>query len=216
MKKTIAFFAVLFLLQVGFAQTITKPVEKKSAIIISGGPSIPVGPFASKTSQDGGMAKTGYNINLNYLYEISRIGIVLHGMYANHATAMPDSFSAYGISMGPWKYSAITAGVMTSYDLGKSGKFDLRLLIGPAFVNSPEMTYPSEAGPAKIASMNATTFIGELGAGYRLQFSQSAFLYGGVDWIAMQPKFKDETLSPEPMEQKMSALNVNVGIGFRF
>lgn len=216
MKKILFAIAGLFLLQVGVAQSITRPVEKKSSLMFSAGPSIPLGSFGSATAANAGMAKLGYNIDASYLYQFNSIGLVFHGMYVNHNTKLAEEFSGMGIGMSHWNYSVVDAGILNSFPAGDNGKFDLRLLAGAAFVNSPHFHVPGESGMVTIPSVSSTTFVSELGFGYRHMLSGSAFIHGGMDWIYMKPKFNATEFGTEPIEQKIAAFNVHIGAGFRF
>lgn len=216
MKKILFVITGLFLLQVGVAQSITKPVDKKSSLMFSAGPSFPLGSFGSSTADNAGMAKLGYNIDASYIYQFNSLGLVFHGMYVNHNTKLAEEFSGLGIGMGHWNYTVVDAGIMNSFPVGDKGSFDLRVLAGAAFVNSPHFHVPGETGIITIPSINSTTFVSELGAGYRHMLNGSAFIHGGLDWIYMKPTFKAPEFGPEPMEQKIAAFNVHIGAGFRF
>lgn len=214
MKKILITLAGLFLLQVGFAQT-TNPVERKSSLIFTGGAAIPVGPFASTTSEDGGMANTGYNLNLQYARQLKGIGLGIHGMYSSHALKNDLEDTGLNIDIGNWTYYGITAGLLSSYPINnqKTVSFDIKAMIGAGFVNTPSIKITSDGESMEEPSRSSTTFLGEVGAGLRFKISQRAFLYGGADWIMMQPKFKYDGQS---MEQKISAFNLHAGLGFNF
>lgn len=212
MKKFLLILTGLLLIQVGFAQT-TNPIERKSSLIFSGGAAIPVGPFATTTSEESGMAKTGYTMNLQYARQFKGFGIGIQGMYSSHS--LKNEMEGYGLKFSNWNYYGITAGLISSYPIKQQGKFfvDLKALAGAGFVKSPSISYSGEGETVTEPARNSTAFLGDVGIGLRYKISSKAFLYGAADWISMQPKF---SYNGEQMTQKMSAVNLHAGLGFSF
>lgn len=204
------------------AQDKTVTTEKSNFLIITAGPSFPFGDFSSSNmdNEDAGGAKNGYNIELKFGHNFDNIfGLSAAAAYSS-IPVHKSSFAEYGpdISVDPWQYFSILVGPRVTGTLSPKTFFDFSVLSGAAFVNSPKITYQNET----VADKDEATAVPlKLAADLRFRLNNTGYLFGGVNYIYMKPDFTVISLFPtEPQtvefKQKMSIVNVNLGIGFSF
>lgn len=219
-----------------------KTSATKSFLAFHAGPSIPVGDFSKKGLDpdlnfgEGGFAKTGFNLNLNYGYQfIENFGVAASAFYNNNKLdnqAFIDALNAInqgegdgdidftGLKMDHWQWYGLTVGPALMGNLTPKLAGDLRVMAGVANANSPKLTY---TGFTIMDEDWALTPVFEAGANLRIDVGKNMFIYTGVDYLYMKPKFTTNVLDPdtdefykETSKQKMSVLNITGGLGIRF
>ena len=224
MKKTILVMAAAIAVSLTTnAQDLKTPTEKKFFGSISAGPAIPVGAFAAKSleeSEDAGLAKTGYQMNLQFGYQAnSNFSVLLQTFYGRH-TIDNTMFHEVGANIDHWQYYGILAGPALTVKAGKQQKttFDFKTLVGWARVNSPLV---SLAGSTVVQEEWADAMAIQAGIDIRYKLGGNLFLLGSTNYNYIRPKFNlktnlGEPISQDKVEQKMGFMNINAGIGWRF
>ncbi len=202
---------------------------KKSFLAFHAGPTIPAGDFGSKNTgnEDAGYAKTGFTINLNYGYQFEKnAGVTASAFYNNFNThkfvmAFNDGSGPQNIElkMDHWQFYGLSAGPMLTFELGKNINTDVKVMGGVANANSPKITYNSivmaeqDWGWAPVL---------QGGLNLRIGTGSNLFLFANADYLYMKPKFQysytneNDQWVTEDIKQKISAVNVTAGIGFKF
>lgn len=185
----------------------------KLFLALSGGPSLPVGDYQSKSldNEQAGLAKTGYNLNLHFGYQAQKnFGITSNLLYTKHSI---DESAIHQIdpelSADHYQYYGITVGPMVTVPASDKILFDFKVLGGITNVNFPVISYQNAFGEEKWGA----AFTWQLGTDLRFNFGKKTFLIANLDYTNMKPKM---TVDEIDVEQKMSALDINVGIGFNF
>ena len=226
MKKIIWLFTIAMLAGVYvYAQenTGTPAIQhaKKFFVSLSGGPTFPVSDFASKDSAntDAGFAKTGYNINLHAGYQLAPyVGIISSFQYAYYKMDLGD-FANEGVSTDHWQYYGIMIGPMFTAPLGEKAKLDFKVLGGLGRVNSPKIS--TRYSSVYVDEGWSNTFLMNVGADVRYNVGKTVYLLGNVDYSYMKPKFDVKVVGgdgtvPHKFQQKISVINLNVGVGINF
>jgi hypothetical protein len=216
------------------AQSTTKATSNPFYVALMGGAAIPVGVFGSRDGnkfEDAGFAQVGLNLKLNGGYNInSNFGITSNIMYSRFqlnnkaVNEILGSSSNAGIDVDHWQYWGIVVGPMGTVSLTDDLLLDVKALCGYASANSPQVKFSIEGVPD--VQMVTTdkwrdAFTWQVGTQLRYNFSKTAFVIGNVDYQYMKPKWKYDitsngTGSDIVIDQKMGALNLNVGVGLTF
>jgi hypothetical protein len=214
-KLNVALLAAALLTCIyGFAQQSKTATGEKSFLILSGGPSFPVGDYGSTNvnNTQAGLARTGYNVNLQYAYYLSKnYGLTATALYTKHA--LDNSlFSAADVSADHWQYYGLVVGAISSAPVSPKTTFDFSLMAGIARVNSPRI---SNNNAEMVAESWATAVPVKADANMRFRLSNNWQVLTGINFIYMDPKFKMDGTGEE-FRQKMNVLGLNAGIGFGF
>lgn len=218
MKKILfSFLSFIVFGAVVLAQEPKTEIGQRNFLIISAGPSFPFGDFSSTdvNNANAGMAKTGFTIELKYGHQFDEVlGLALGAVYGRHDVDKTFIGDGSGVSIRPWEYIGILAGPMATATLSDKTSFDLSVLSGVSFVTSPEGKLNGEVVAQKD---NSTTVPLKLAGDFRFRFNTSGYLFGGVNYTYMKPKFNVTTNSGTvSFNQKMNMVGLNVGIGFSF
>lgn len=204
--------------------------DYKSFLFFHGGPSFPVGDFASKSMSDNanaGFANTGFNFNLDYGYRVQKnIGFTASIFYNKYKVDEKsiqfkddETNQVIPVNMDHWQFYGISAGPMFSFQPAQKIWTDLKIMGGIVNANAPMI---------RVMGMDATKEEWKVGAilqaGVNLRFdiSNRLFISTSADYLYMDPKFKYsytdlvEGLVSEDFHQKMTAVNVTAGIGVKF
>lgn len=184
--------------------------KKNSYLAFSGGPSFPIGDFADKSisNDQAGLAKTGFNLNLQYAYiPKSRLGIAANLIYSKYSIDASELGSE--AKADHWQYWGILAGPI--FDLANNPKlrFDLRATFGYANVNFPVFS----AGTISTNEVSGGAFASLFGGNLRYNLKGNAFLFTNIDYTYMKPKVKYEGMD---ISNKVEVINLIFGMGFRF
>ena len=223
MKKILFSFLPLIAFGViAFAQESKTEIVQRNFLIVSAGPSFPFGDFSSTdiNNANAGLAKTGFTIDLKYGHQFDEVlGLSLGAVYGRHGVDKSFLSDGSGVSIRPWEYFGVLAGPMAIANVGKKTSFDLSVLSGLAFVTSPESKVNGEVVAQKD---NSTTVPLKLAGDFRFRFNTSGYLFGGVNYTYMKPRFNVSTQTGlgtsenVTFNQKMNMIGVNAGIGFSF
>jgi opacity protein-like surface antigen len=235
MKKSFfTLFALISLVLGGFAQ------EKNGIIGISFGPSIPIGDLSSKDSDNAsaGWANTGGIFDISFAYKLGKgnfgITALLRGQvnpfdaqaYANEL-ANQLSGVVWTVDTKAWGIGGLMAGGFGSFPVSKKVNFDARTMIGFLTAVSPEITITAigagGAAWARQSSATSTSFAYLIGAGFSFDLGNNLKLLSNLDYLGSKPEFRNvETISSDgsrftdTWSQSMGAINLSVGVGFRF
>jgi opacity protein-like surface antigen len=239
MKKLLILATTLLVCGAIQAQGSKEKIGGKSFLALHAGPSFPVGDFSNNSFDvtqgflgSGGFAKTGFNINLNYGYEfVESFGLTASAFYNNNKLdnkAFVDQLNAIyggefdftGVKMDHWSWYGLTVGPALLHNITPNVGVDLRVMGGIANANSPRLKYQGATIMDEDWSI-AGVFQG--GANLRINVGQNMFIYTGVDYQYMKPKFNISYEDPDTGEmitenakQKISVVNVTGGFGIRF
>lgn len=229
MKKFILFLVtVLLFLEVSALE--------KRYVSFSLGMAIPKGDFASTDLRDdGGFAKTGANFDVGFNYLLKPdfgIGVVLraqtHGL---DAQSMSEEIqSSNKTETGKWNMIAFLAGWNASLPITEKLKFDFSMAGGIANFYSPEIkvSYTSPGSDWKVIVGQGSTFspAALFAIGFKYDIATTTFILMKGDLLVSKAEFDNlkfistypsaMTLFGNSLEQKISTVSVNVGIGFRF
>jgi hypothetical protein len=199
---------------------------KSFYLAASVGPSFPVGDYSTTKDINSGFAKIGYNVNLNFGYNITnRLGIAstaFYGFNKLNEKAINDNLNNGGPTVGSvgvdhWQYHGIVVGPMTTFDLADKVYLDLKALGGIASANFPVFKSGSSSSPEKWK----TAFALRLGGDIRYNFNSQFTFFSSIDYNFMKPKWKfTETVDNQTIRvdvaQRMETLNINLGVGYIF
>jgi hypothetical protein len=213
---------------------------KKGYIGISSGPSFPIGDLSSKDSDNAsaGWANTGGIFDISFAYKLGNgnfgITALLRGQvnpfdaqaYANEL-ANQLSGVVWSVDSKAWGIGGLMAGGFGSFPVSKKVNFDARAMIGFLTAVSPEITITAiGAGGAAWARQNSatsTSFAYLIGAGFSFDLGNNLQLLSNLDYLGSKPEFRNvETISSDgsrftdTWSQSMGAINLSVGVGFRF
>lgn len=202
--------------------------KNKFHVEIMGGPSVPVGQFGStnySSSKDAGLAKVGYNVNVNGAYQIFKyFGVGSTLFFANYYVDQSSvnkflngsaSSSTTG-STDHWRYYGIAAGPVGIIPIRHNLFIDIKTLIGISHANMPTAKIDLSGS----TSINSTSdnwsdaFTVKLGGGIRYNLINSICLVGNIDFDYLKPTWKISDASN--LTQNITALDFNVGIGKTF
>ena len=232
MKKLLFLFIALLAGSVVMAQGSKKTIDSKSFLAFHAGPSIPVGDFHSNNfnNENAGFAKTGYNLNLLYGYELMKdFGITANLFYNNNKldneTIKREMETELNLNEGEldnlnldhWKWYGVTIGPSLMQKLTPNLAADVRVMGGIVNANTPAITL---AGQTLVGEDWSVAPLLQAGFDLRIGIGKNVFIYAGADYIYMKPKFNVESnigeLVSEDIQQKISVVNVTGGVGIRF
>ena len=210
--------------------------QDKRYVSLSLGIAIPKGEFASTDLyENGGFAKTGANFDVGFSYLLKpdfAIGVVLraqtHGL---DAQSMSDQLQTSNmVTAGNWSMIAFMAGWNASLPITEKLEFDFSMVGGIANFYNPELriSYLSPGGDWKVIVGQGSTFSPAVlfGIGFKYDIAARTFLLMKGDLLVSKAEFDNlkfistypsaTTLFGTSLEQKITTVSVNVGVGFRF
>jgi Outer membrane protein beta-barrel domain len=215
MKKLLVLVTALIVVFAVTAQENKVQKELKSYMMLSLGPSFPVGDYASidENNENAGYAKTGFNIDLSYGYRfVPEFAIELSGLYNFNGIdksilqgldAKVDHFQIVGFMAGPTYMNNVSDKVA----------YNFRLKGGYARVNSPSLKFEGET---LVTEDWADGFIWNFGLNAKFDISKKAFFAINADYYQTRPEFKVEALGETVRAvQRIAVANVNVGFGIK-
>jgi hypothetical protein len=238
MKKNVLLTSLFILVaSIVFGQ-ITE--DRKGYIGISVGPSIPVGSFASKNTDNSkaGLATTGAIFDVSFAYKLKKnIGLaaLLRGQYnpvnvqplADKMNSQMSGASAYTNGDG-WSSGGVMAGLYSAYPLNHKATFILELKTLAGFMNttSPQIdmtiSSPEGSGWVKQHSATATSFSYLFNAGLRFNTGKRIAFTLNADYSDYTPNFKNVQMTSSAgtqesnnMTQDIQTINISAGIAFR-
>ena len=232
MKKTIGIISLLvFYTLHAFAQELPNATstEKKYKFFaaLTGGPSMPVGPFGSSSvtssSSESGFAEFGYNINLHTGYQFgTNYGLastIFYSRYKLDVAALTKLFQDVlppntSIGADHWQYYGILAGPMGTVALTRNVSLDVKVLAGIARANFPVFEFANTQSQEKWTN----AFAWQSGTNLRYNFTPKACFFTNLDYNFMKPVWKlsdttDGLGQTTDVEQKMGVIDLSVGLG---
>lgn len=194
--------------------------NKKSYLSLQLGASIPLGDFASASlnNEEAGFALTGISLDMNYLYHFTEnVGLAATGFYNMNGLDISKLREVTGIrslKMDHWQFIGLAAGPAFSFEMSPKVMGDIKVMGGIATANSPDVT---SNGFTLVPEDWGTSGLFQAGVGCRIKIGPNSYFSGGLDYRYLNPTFKvivdNETITAE---QNISALNVSLGLGFKF
>jgi hypothetical protein len=223
MKKIMLLLSASLLVSIAVnAQNGKMKNDKKFFLDLNGGPSFPAGVFASTTNTntdtDAGFAKSGFNINVDFGYQISdNIGIASKALYANYSLDI-DAFNQPNLTADHWQYYGFVVGPMLTLPVTDNAKVDVKAMGGAVYANSPAV---KQSGVIIADQDWSAAFAMQFGADFRYNFKNNFFGLVNVDYSYMKPSFTITTGTDggsitTTQDQKMGAFNVGLGVGINF
>lgn len=201
-------------------------VEKKGFLILSIGPSFPVGDFNSKRldNDHAAYAKTGFNIDLQGGYHfVKNFGVggsAFFSLYSFNEQRLKDQMVQEGLipsgtnfSVDHWKYYGVVAGPIVTLDVSNKTFIDFSVMTGVVSANSPKAIVMENGNTATLFEDWATAIPVKVNGGMRFLLGQNSYLSTGLNYMYMEPEF---SIGDDRVHQKITAWNVIAGIGFRF
>lgn len=198
MKKNTLLLLIIALTTLGVqAQTETSPFQKNGFLGITIGSAIPLGDFADDSfdNEDAGLAENGFNITLlTFGYEfVENFGIAASWFGGGHLIETD-------FGNGIWAYGALVVGPMATVELSEKVDLDFKLMVGP--------TSGILDGDGLDEQETGSGFGVDIGTSLRISASERFGVMFNMDYFNTKSEF-------DGFEQKMTALNLNVGVFFR-
>jgi hypothetical protein len=230
MKKILLLLAVAtltcFVIQ---GQGQTNGHQKTGFLTLTGGPSIPLGDFASTDlyNEQAGFAKTGLNLDLQGGYYFTKnvavSGSAFFSQYTLDEQKLTEQFaqefpgSQFTLSVDHWQYYGIVVGPMITLDLSPRTFLDFDFMTGLANANSPKTEVTLEGTQATQSEDWTAVVPLRIGTTARFQIGKKGYLGAGLHYMYMKPEF-EATVAGETskFQQKIEAVNVTFGVGIRF
>ena len=233
MKKI---FLSVLMLSFTFYQSFSQSTNKQSSentspkffAAFSAGAAVPVGVFGKKNvdvTSEAGLARLGYNLNVNAGYQFSDNFGMASSLYFSRFKLDQKAINDYlsktssGLtsSADHWQYFGLVVGPMTTFSITKDVFLDFKALGGVAHANMPVFKFEVEGLPVASAVTKehwAYSFAWQLGSDLRYNFAPGVCFYTNIDYNFMKPTWSLENVGD--FKQKMGALDFNVGIGATF
>lgn len=216
MKKNILLsFGLLLSSLTILAQYSDEAKKTKHHVYFSAGPSFPVGDFSSTNldNEDAGMAKTGYNLQLKYMYAPnSGLGVVASTFYAKHSLDKSSFNLDSVLSLDHWQYYGLMVGPLFVMPITEEAKVDAYVQVGAGNFNTPEVLYGHQTIMEGKWSWAMPL---QLGLDFRYAFNGNVSMLVSSEFFYAKPKYDFEGVT-EKVVQKISTIQLNAGIGIRF
>jgi hypothetical protein len=215
MKKVMILLAIALLPALQLLSQDAKPkTDKPAFLILNGGVSLPIGDFASNdiNNEQAGLAKTGFNLNLQGGYHFTKsIGVTAVGVYGSNGVDKSSLHNVPNVEAGDWGYWGVLVGPMYTYNISPKTMFDLSAMTGFMRAHTPSIgiTNVSEVKEEKATAM-PLRFDGS----FRFRVGSNIQIFTGCNFMFVKPTFKPE--GTKEYSQKMQTMNFNAGIGLGF
>ena len=218
MKKKLAIIQLLILIGLSsFSQEVSKDeVSKKFVIALTAGPSFPVGQYGlmNLNHQESGFAKFGFNLNLNFAYQLEKhFGLASSVIYAQHVLnidelkKLPDFTNA---KADHYQYWGVLLGPMATVNLSKKVLLDFKFLAGVASANAPVIK--SDSGVISNEKWS-DAFVYQYGTDIRYNFNPTVCFFSNIYYNHTKPVWK---LVNGSVEKNMGVFDFNLGFGYNF
>jgi hypothetical protein len=192
--------------------------QKPFYLSFSAGPSFPVSSFGKHDLNDtqAGFAKTGYNLNLDFMYRINQAVILDASILYSRFDVYSSPLDQMGISADHWQYYGLLIGPRYNLPFSKRSLLSIKALLGVTDVNSPAFSLGNEL---VVKESWAAAFAMQFGSDFRYHIGNKLFIIANVDYTYMTPSFElwaaDGTSSTKA-EQTISVVDLTAGIGINF
>jgi hypothetical protein len=233
MKKITFIMIAVFITSNIVAQSTQKSSvvnNSKAFLVLSAGPSIPVGVFRSTDAgkSGAGYANLGYNVNLNAGYQITDMfgiaGTLFYSRY-NVDQKLVDNLNSlfaitprYSFETDHWQYGGIVVGPMVTVKVIDNVMLDFKAMAGFARVNSPRLKISDAITGVVLATSEdrwTDAFALQVGSNLRYNFASRLCAFVNMDYGFMHPKWKGSNNEDE-FKQEMGVVDFNIGIGTIF
>ena len=233
--KKVLFVFMIFMLHTFQTSAQEKAEKSKYYIGITGGVSAPVGAFGSTdtTSENAGLARAGYNLNLNAAYHINdNFGLassIFYSRFKLDQTAIGQIIETGSItdihaSADHWQYLGLEVGPTATIPVNEKIFIDFKGLLGIAYANMPVYRFELSGLPSLAIVTNDEwdySFTWRLGTGMRYNFGKGFCFLANADYNYLKPTWKYDVPSDGGTqkvedEQKIGSLDLNVGFGVTF
>lgn len=211
-------------------QTSSTVNKNKAFLVISAGPSIPVGVFSSSdiNKSGAGYANLGYNVNLNTGYQITdRFGVAATVFYSRYnvnqklvdnLNSMFSITPTFSFDTDHWQYGGIVVGPMVTIKIMENVLIDFKTMVGFARVNSPTLKI-SDGTTGELLAISedkwTDAFAVQAGSNLRYNFASRFCAFANLDYGYMNPKWKGNT-NEEDFKREIGVIDINIGIGTTF
>lgn len=205
--------------------------EGKGFLILSAGPSFPIGDFSSTdlNNENAGYAKIGFILDLQGAYHITKNfgvgGSVFYSHYSIDDQKLKDQLVGEGLpsdinlSVDHWQYYGLVVGPVGTTNLSPRTFVDFSIMTGVTRANSPKATASLNGVESSSTEDWATTIPLNVRGGMRFEVGQNGFLFGGLNFMYMKPKFTYNSLlsgDNTTIHQRITSLNLTFGGGISF
>lgn len=231
MKKIIITSIMSLLILMGKAQETSKSSSSSSGkfyIGLSAGPAFPVGRFGNNDFEnvsDAGLARVGYNLNLNSSFDIEKnFGLASTIFYSRYKLdqAAIDKFvsrtttSSVSVNVDHWQYVGIVLGPTLILPINDKLSFGLKAMGGVSHVNFPVIKVDVAGTNQSLVTQEKWTdaFAWQLASDLKYNFTNKFSLFTNLGYGYMRPKwtFSDNS----SVRQNMGVIDLNIGIGTHF
>jgi hypothetical protein len=187
-------------------------------ITISGAVSFPIAAYGSAdlSNPEAGGSNTGYSLELGSgIYLNKNYGLAIAGFYRDHSVDQAlYGGETSGFTVSHWKMYGALIGPLYTWEANTNLFLDFSAQSGFAWATTPEVKYGGTTPVTKDGSLAIPL---QLNAGIRYSLAKNIQFFTGVQYMYLQPKF-DITVNgtAQQVEQKMSVLNLQAGVGFTF
>lgn len=212
---------------------------RKNQCWITVGVSAPMGDYGSTAAVDGGFAKPGVNLNLNYQHNFGEwfgLAVTLRGALNGfdddeQVNALNNAYpgSNWNVESGNWRNRGIQAGPVLIWQTTERLHFETKILFGYTSAANPKLKATESTMPAGFTqtSSRASSFMLSICWGAKIFLKNTHwFIPIQADLSLCAMKFKDiqttETL-PSGTEtynvafnQTLSTFNLSAGFGYAF
>ncbi len=228
MKKTLLILtAFLTMCMTAIAQERKAGYEKKGFLILSAGPSFPLGDFKSKGREDyiSTFTRTGFNLDLQGGYHFVKYfgvtGSVFYNFYSYNEQRLKEDLGIpanENVTIDHWKLYGIVVGPMVTGVITPKTFVDFNVMTGIISANSPKVSVGSNSSSEVVITEDWATAIPlRVSGGMRFQFGRDGYLAIGLNYFYAEPEFKTTFYNQDLVKhQPLSALSLNAGIGFKF
>lgn len=198
-------------------------VSKKSFLAFHAGPAFPAGDFNGTqrtldNNREGGFAKTGFTVNMDYEYQFHKNFSAGAGFFYNrfnlNKTALADQWP--NVSGDHWQIYGIAIGPMANFTVADKTTGGVHIMGGLGKINSPAISYERQ-----LMIKGDWKFAGLFQAGGSLRYKAAANLYvlTNLEYMYMHPEFNFESTDhaiSQKAKQSISLFNWSAGVGFKF
>jgi hypothetical protein len=222
MKKIVVIFSLLLSFSL-FSAAQVEVIQDSSGhkpfyLSFSAGPSFPISSFGKHDLNDteAGFAKTGYNLNLDFMYRINQAVIldasILYARFDLYSTPLEQ----FGIAADHWQYYGLLVGPRYNLPFSNKSLLSIKALLGVTDVNSPAF---SRGNTLVVKESWDASFAMQFGSDFRYHVGKKLFIIANVDYTYMTPSFEISAAdgsSSTKAEQTISVIDMTAGIGINF
>jgi hypothetical protein len=201
--------------------------EKKGFLIVSAGPSFPLGDFKSRTREDyiSTFTRTGFSADLqggyHFVTSFGITGSVFYNFYSYNEQRLKEQLgipAEVPMIIDHWKYYVIVVGPMVTDVITSRISVDFNVMTGIVNANSPKLTVGTNGGTEVIITEDWAAAIPiRLSGGMRIQLGRDGYFDIGINYFHAEPEFRSTFFGEDLVKhQALSTFSTTAGIGLRF